>query len=234
MLAIFKREFKTYFKNPLGYIFLAVLWLIAGYYFRSYNLEGYSTDLMSVFSIIYNMSLFLVPLLTMRLMSEDRRQKTDQALLTAPISLLSLVMGKFLSAMALYICGTSITLVYALFMSAYSAVEWSVVISCFIGINLAGGALIAIGLFVSSFTENQMIAAILGIAANIFVSLFDLLADVVNVSFIKSVILGASFDENFTNFSIGTIDLGGLVFFLSVIGIFIFLTIRMLDRRRWA
>ena len=100
MTAIFKREINAYFDTPLGYVFLAVYYLFAGYFFYNYNLYANSTDMRALFEILFTVTLFLVPILTMRLMSEDRRNKTDQLLMMAPIGTLAIVMGKLLAAMA--------------------------------------------------------------------------------------------------------------------------------------
>lgn len=234
MKAIFKREIKSYFSAPLGYIFLAVFYLISGFFFYKYNVEGHSTDMRSLFSNLYNFGIFLVPVLTMRLMSEDKKQKTDQALLTAPISLLELVMGKYLSALVLYLMATSITLVYAFFMAIFSPVDWPVIVGCYIGINIAGAALIAIGMFISTLTESQMIAAIVSLVTMLFFAVYDTVVNLIGITFIKEALLRASFVQNFATYSIGVVNLGSTVFFLSVIGLFIFLTIRVIDKRRWA
>lgn len=234
MKAIFKREVRSYFTSPLGYMFLAVFYLISGFYFYKYNISANTTDMRSLFSSMYNFGIFLIPILTMRLMSEDKKQKTDQALLTAPISLLDLVMGKFLSAYVLYLIGTTISLVYAVFMAGFSPVTWPVIFGCYIGINLAGAALIAIGMFISSLTENQMISAVVGFSAMLFVSLYDTVVRLIGITWLKEALLRASFVQNFASYSIGVIDLGATVFFLSISALFIFLTIRVIDKRRWA
>ena len=98
MLAIFRREVSTYFTSPIGYIFLAVYYFFSGYYFYGYNLYMGTTDMSMVFQALFSVLMFIVPILTMRLLSEDKRQKTDQALLTAPVRLSSIVVGKFLAA----------------------------------------------------------------------------------------------------------------------------------------
>ena len=234
MSAIFKREVKSYFSSPLGYIYLSVFYLIAGFFFYTYNVQEHTTDMRTLYSYLYNFGIFLIPLLTMRLMSEDKKQKTDQALLTAPISLFELVFGKYLSALMLYFMGTVITLIYAFFMSFFSPVDWPVVVGCFIGLNLAGASLIAVGMFISTLTESQMIAAVLSLVVMLFLSVYDTIAKLVGIPFIKTALLKASFVQNFATYSIGVVNLGSTVFFLSIIGLFIFLTIRVIDKRRWA
>ena len=105
MTAIIKRELRAYFTSPIGYIFLGVFYLFAGYFFMTGPLYSSSTDLSTIFSSLFSVFMFIVPILTMRLMSEDRRSKTDQALLTAPLSLTGLVMGKFLAAFIMLFIG---------------------------------------------------------------------------------------------------------------------------------
>ena len=150
MTAIFKREINAYFDTPLGYVFLAVYYLFAGYFFYNYNLYANSTDMRALFEILFTVTLFLVPILTMRLMSEDRRNKTDQLLMMAPIGTLAIVMGKLLAAAVVYLAAMLITIVEAFVLSVFAAVEWSVVIGHFIGLFLLGLALISVGMLIST------------------------------------------------------------------------------------
>ena len=124
-----------------------------------------STDVTPVFSSLFLILLILIPLLTMRLLSEEKKQKTDQLLLTSPVSLSGLVYGKFLAAFCIYAMGIAVTLVYSVILAGFASPQWMVVAGNILGALLLGFAMISIGLFISSLTENQMIAAVGSFAA---------------------------------------------------------------------
>lgn len=234
MLAILRREFSAYFRSPIGYIYLAVFYIFSGFFFFTNNLYSGYSSITGVYSSLFSIIMFLIPILTMRLMSEDKKQKTDQALLTAPISLFSLVMGKFLAALCVFCMGLAVTLVYAFVIAIFTTVSWSVVFGNLIGTILLATALIAIGMFISTLTENQVIAAVGGFAVMLFLMLIDNLKNVVTNTVLQKIVTGVSFYERYTGFVMGKFNYADAVFYLSVAAIFIFLTIRVIERRRWS
>ncbi len=236
MSAIFKREFRSYFSSPVGYVVLAIMFIFAGYAFFMYNMYAGSTSLSYVFYNMYQINLMLVlPVLTMRLFSEEKRQKTDQALFTAPTSLTGIVIGKFLAALALFAIGLSIALVFAIIIAFQVSPDWLVVIGNYVGMLMLGGMIIAIGLLISSLTESQFIAALCTFGVSFMLMLLDNLSSIFQgVSWINSVVAFLSINTRYYNFTLGLINYDDLVFFLSVQAIFIFLTIRTLDRKRWS
>ena len=168
MTAIYQREMRSYLTSAVGYVFLAVFYAIAGYYFFATSLVSNSTDLSYVFSNLFSIVIFLVPMLTMRLFSEERRQKTEQALFTAPVSFTGVVMGKFLACLTMYLLGMGVTLLYFLVMCAFQIPDVAVYCGNFLGLFLLGAALCAIGIFISSLTESQVIAAVGSLAIGLF------------------------------------------------------------------
>lgn len=234
MIAILKRETNAYFDTPLGYVFLTVYYLFAGFFFFHYNLYGNSTDMRSLFSILFTVTLFLIPILTMRLMSEDRRTRTDQLLMMAPVSTLSIVMGKMLAAVIVYLAALCITLVQAVVLSTFAAVEWSVIIGHFLGLLLLGVALIAVGLFISALTENQIIAAIGGFCVGFFLMLLDSLAGMISNSVLAGFVSDLSFQTHYQNFTLGIFDFSDVLFYVSVSALFVFFTCCAFEKRRIA
>lgn len=232
MIAIFTRELDAYFDTLQGYVFLAVYQLLAGYFFFTYNLYGNSTDMRSLFEMLFTVTIFLIPILTMRLMSEDRRTKTDQLLLMSPVSALEIVSGKFLSAATMYLAAMSITLLQAFVLSRMAVVEWSVVLGHFIGLFLLGCALIALGLFISSLTENQIIAAIGGFCAGFFLMLLDSLSSLIKNSALAGFVTDLSFRTHYQNFTLGVFDLADVVFYLSITAMFVFFSLCAFEKRR--
>ncbi len=234
MGAIIKREMSSYFSSPIGYIYLAVFYLFAGFFFYMTTLQAGSTDLRGVFINLFSVLMFLIPILTMRLISEDKRQKTDQALLTAPLTLGGLVFGKFIAAFIIFAMGVAVTLVFAVVVSFFAQPDWAVVLSNMLGLLLLGGALISIGLFISSLTENQVIAAIGSFAALMFLSFIDSIAAAIPISFLSTIVKGFSFYEPYNTLTMGKIGLSPILFFISVALLFNYLTIRVFERRRWS
>ena len=234
MFAIFKRELKAYFTSPLGYVFLAIFYAFSGLFFYIFALSVGSTDISSVFLMMFMVLMVFVPLLTMRLLSEDKKQKTDQLILTAPVSLLSIVMGKFLAAYAIFAIGVAVMPVYGFVMSTFATVSWLPIWGNTVGLLLLGGIFVSIGLFISSLTENQMIAAIGGFFINLMILLMNTLKSALPNGFLQDVLSSISVYSRYSEITSGIFSLSSLIFFVSVIFIFLFLTVRVLEKRRWA
>ena len=234
MFAIFKRELKAYFTSPLGYVFLAIFYAFSGLFFYIFSLSVGSTDISSVFLMMFIVLMVFVPLLTMRLLSEDKKQKTDQLILTAPVSLLSIVMGKFLAAYAIFAIGVAVMPVYGFVMSTFATVSWLPIWGNTVGLLLLGGIFVSIGLFISSLTENQMIAAIGGFFINLMILLMNTLKSALPNGFLQDVLSSISVYSRYAEITSGIFSLSSLIFFVSVIFIFLFLTVRVLEKRRWA
>jgi ABC-2 type transport system permease protein len=234
MFAIFKRELKAYFTSPLGYVFLAIFYAFSGLFFYIFSLSVGSTDISSVFLMMFMVLMVFVPLLTMRLLSEDKKQKTDQLTLTAPVSLLSIVMGKFLAAYVIFAIGVAVMPVYGFVMSTFATVSWLPIWGNTVGLLLLGGIFVSIGLFISSLTENQMIAAIGSFFINLMILLMNTLKSALPNGFLQDVLSSISVYSRYSEITNGIFSLSSLIFFVSVIFIFLFLTVRVLEKRRWA
>lgn len=233
MITVMNREIEAYFQSPIGYVFLAVYYLFSGVFFFTNCLYYRTTDLSPVFTSQFTVQLFLIPMLTMRLMSEERRNKTDQALLTAPLSLTAMVMGKFFAAVFVLFTAESIILVYALVISRFAAPYWPVFWGCFTANLLLGMALVSIGTFISSLTENQVIAAVGGYGAALFFLLIDSLRAIFVNPVLDKLIASISLLNRYTSFSLGIFRYDHILFFISVCVVFIFLTVRVFEKRRW-
>ncbi len=233
MLSIFKREIKSYFLSATGYVFLSVFYLFSGYFFYATSIMARSADLKYVFSNLLVILIFLLPMLTMRLMSEDKKLKTDQLLLTAPINLSSIVFGKFFAAFCVLFSGVLINFVYAAILSHYATFDWIAFLCNVLGIMLLGSALISIGIFVSSLTENQVISAISSCAIILLLFFIDGIGSSVNISFISKTLSYLSIVKPYNEFTFGSISLPNVTLFLGISGIFLFLTTRILEKKRW-
>ena len=234
MTAIYRKEIKAYFSSPIAYIYLAIFYLVSGLFFYLGSLSMGLANLNDVFSMLFALSLIAVPFLTMRLFAEEKKQRTDQVLLTAPISLNGIVVGKFLAALSIFAIGISVTLVYAFVLTIFAPIEWAIIIGNLLGILLLGAAFIAMGTFVSCLTENQIIAAVVTIAISLFWVLMDSLAGIFNIGFITSIINSLSLYTHYYNFTVGLLNIASILFFVSAVAVFLFLTTRLLERRRWS
>ena len=234
MKAIIKRELSNYFSSPLGSGVLVIFYLFSGLFFNSYNLVAQNTSMSSLFSSIVNLLGFLVPVLTMRLMSEEKKQRTDQLLLTSPVSLPGLVLGKLLSCYIVYVLMCSITLVYAVIMSSFGSPDWPVVISQFVGLLLLGLALTAIGMFISSLTESQIIAVVGTYAIILLVTIISSIAQIVPNATVAAILNAIALFQRYNSFSYGLLDFSNIVYFLSVAAFFVYLTIRVFEKKRWS
>ncbi len=234
MIAIFKREFKSFFTTPVGYIFLAIMTCFEGWFFSFMYRYG-SADISYVFNNCFIFVFFLIPVLTMRTMSEDRRQKVDQVLITSPISLYSIVFGKFLATLAIFLLSYSITFVFQIIIAFQNvSINWLVYIGNVLGVALMGSALIALGVFISSLTENQLVSAVGSFTISFVIYMLDYLASIINLNFVTKIVEYISFTGRYKTFVSGILDYSNAVFFIGFAAIFLFLTVRVLDKRRYS
>ena len=233
MSAVFKREFRAYFTTPIGFIVIAAFYFFLGLYFSMIYSYG-SPDIATVIVAMSTVIVFTMPVLTMRLMSEDRRQKVDQALLTAPVSLTSIVLGKFFAALAVFAIGFAPTVIFEIIVASYVSVNVMSYIYALFGMLLLGSALISIGMFISSLTESPVISAILTLVINILVLYMSNFASMIKVSWIATVVEKAAFISGFENFGENILSVADILYFVSISAAFLFLCVRSLDKRRWA
>ncbi len=233
MTAIFKREFKSYFTNPLGFIIIAVFTLFSGMAFTMIFGSG-SPAVHGVVNFMSTVVIFATPFITMRLISEDRRQKVDQVLLTSPVSVTGIVLGKFFAAMSLYAIGLSALVIYPFIISFYSAVDWVLYLYSLLGILLIGAVMISIGMFISSLTESPVISAAITFAVFLAVMLLGSYASSANSALLTTINSAISFIDRFYSFTSGISDLSDVVYMISFSFLFVFLTVRSVEKRRWA
>ena len=233
MTAIFKREFKAYFSTPIGYIFLASFYFFLGIFFFTLFSNG-SPAISKILSSMSTVIFFLLPVITMRTMSEDKRQKIDQILLTSPVKLSSIVLGKFFAALAVFAIGFAPTLIFEIIFAAFVSVNIFSYLYSLLGIMLLGGTLIAIGIFISSLTESTVVSAIITFLINIVLILITLFTSIIQNETIVKIISAISFTNVFQSFSDTVFSIADIIYFLSFIAAFLFLSVRSLEKRRWS
>ncbi|MCX7788465.1 MAG: ABC transporter permease [Spirochaetes bacterium] len=286
MMAILKRELKSYFLTPIGYIYMGFFLLVAGVFFTFGNLITRSSQYTGFLGGILFIYLFAVPLLTMRLFSEEKRQRTDQLLLTSPISIPEIVLGKFLAAFIVYLITLAITVMYALVVGFFGDLSFWETLGAYIGFIFLGASYISVGVFVSAGTENQLTSALVSFFSLLLIWLIDPISNSLPVELVAGVIfagllvlslcgyiylntknlyitvavllIGAiiiaaayfiekgvfigfmrkffswfSLNKRYENFSMGLLKVDSLVYYLSFTGLFLFLTVRLIEKQRW-
>ncbi len=287
MLAIYKKELRSYLTSMAGYVFIAFILLILGIYFTAYNLQYASPDFGVTLSAVTFLFLIITPVLTMRILAEEKRNRTDQLLLTAPVSVWKVVLGKYLSMITIYAIPIIIASIYPLIMGRYGTVSYAMAYTAILGFFFLGCAQIAVGLFLSSVTESQVIAAVLtfgvlfcsfvmegiesffsdtalssmlavlvlavllalviyqmtkdvlfssviGVGMGAVVLLLYLVKSSLFSGLIQKVLGLLAIANHFDNFVGGILDITGIIYMLSVICIFVFLTIQCIQKRRWS
>lgn len=287
MLAVYKKELRSYLTSMVGYVFIAFILLILGIYFTAYNLQYASPDFGVTLSSVTFLFLIITPILTMRILAEEKKNRTDQLLLTAPVPVWKVVLGKYLSMVTIYAIPVVISAFYPLIMGKYGVISYPMAYVAVIGFFFLGCAQIAVGLFLSSVTESQVIAAVLTfgilfcsymmdgiesffsdtavssmvaflvIAIVIGIVVYQLTKNIIfsscvggvlvigvaAVYFIKPTIFTGLIQKflnlfaianHFDNFVGGILDVTGIIYMLSVVCIFVFLTVQCIQKRRWS
>ena len=234
MLSIFKKELKGYFTGVIGYVFLVIYLAVAGIIFAYSTLFSMSADVSTYYTAMLLFSAVMLPILTMKTFSEERKAKTEQLLLTAPVSITAMVLGKFLAAYVIYAACVVFTSFYFVLLAPYATLQVAILLGNVVALLLVGLVFISIGIFVSSLTENQLSAAIGSIAIILGFLGVGILTNLLPTNFWLRFVLDAlSIFTRFSTFTSGYFDLASLVYYLSVGGVFIYLTIRVFDRRRY-
>lgn len=237
MLAIWKREVQNYFLTPIGYVFMGIYLLVGGVFFFLYNIMSTSSDMSTLFGNMIYVFMLIMPILTMKLLAEEKRNKSDQLLLTSPRSIWDIVLGKFLAAATVLFISMVITLFYVVIISVYSAKTYAgLIVSNYLGSFLLGCCYIAIGVLMSALTENQVSAAVATFGVNLLLQIFESVGPQLSspVPFINTVLSWLSLYTRYASFSAGILSVANIVYFVSFCGIILFLTVRVIDKRRWS
>ena len=233
IFTIYKKEFFGYFTTPMAYIFLVVFSLVNGYFFsNTFFLIGQS-DLRALFNIVPMVYLFFIPAITMGLIAKEKNLGTMEVLSTLPIKDYELVVGKYLSSLSLIVVGLIFTDIHCITLLKFgTAIDYGAMFSGYLGLFFVGAVYASIGTFASSLFDNQVVAFIIGVFIVLMFFLFDKLL-IFMPSFLAGVVQYLSVDFHFSNISRGVIDSRNIIYFLSVIGVFLFMTIQVLNSRKW-
>ena len=199
MIAIFKRELKAYFNTPVGFIFMGFLLLISGVFFTTINLFQASPNYNGLLDTITFVFMLVVPILTMRLLAEEAKLKTDQLLLTSPVSVTDIVVGKYLAAVAVFLITLLVTCIYPFLLNFFGYIPVAQIFSAYLGFFLLGASFTAVGLFISACTENQVVAAVATFTTLLLIWIVDLIQQTLpnstsaGIVFVGLIVLGLAF-----------------------------------------
>ena len=235
MFAIYMRELKSYFLTAIGYVYCGMFLVVSGLAFAQCTLLKQSTDSIGEY-FVWMIIIFavLIPLLTMKLIAEDRKTRTDQILLTSPVSVTGIVMGKYLAALTVYAATFLVNSFNFVLLAKYGEPNAISILTNILGVFLLGAAFIAIGIFLSSLTENQLIAAVSAMGVNAAMLLVSLLADNISGTALRTVVKWFSVLDRFAPFTHQMLDVSAIVYYLSLAAAFLFLTKRVIEKRRWS
>lgn len=234
MLTIFKRDFLAYYRTPVGYVFMGVFLTLSGVLFYLYNLKNLTGDLLTFLSSLTMLVMLLCPLLVMRLICEERQKRSDQLLLTSPVSIGGMVLGKYLAAAAVMLITIGLTNVYTLIIAICGKVypgEWFV---GYLGFTLQSLSFLALDLFVTCFAKNQMTGAVTAFAANFLLWMADMLADNLSIAWASSALRFVSLYDRYEPFRLGQLSFSGILFFVSFAACCLVAAVRVLDARRFS
>jgi len=238
MLAIWKREIQNYFLTSIGYVFMGIFLLVGGLMFFLTNIMSASSDLSGMLGNLNYLFMLIVPILTMKLLSEEKRNKSDQLLLTSPRSIWDIILGKFFAACSVIVFSTVITLFYVIILAVYSNVTYPALIATnYLGFLLLGFSYVSIGVLMSALTENQVSAAVLTIGVNLLLQILENVGSSITIpglSFLNTVFSWMSLYKRYNDFSAGILSLANVIYYVSFCGVMLFLAVRVIDKRRWS
>lgn len=231
MLAIFKKEVAVYFLTPFGYVFSGAFLLLSGIIFSFYNLAGARADILGMLGALNMVSIVIFPVLTMKLLAEEKKMSTDQLLYTSPVTLTSVILGKYFAAVFVFLATLSATGVYAAILAIIGKTSIGTILGSYIGFALLGAAYIAICLFASALTENQVTAAIAGFGMLFGFMIIGFLSNAMPNPLLKNIVKSIAILSKYDEFTSGILRLGPLVYYISFAVAFLFFTVQVVDRR---
>ena len=233
MSAVYKKEIRNYFCSPIGYMYIAVFMCLTPMFFTQINLAGQTSGMSGMFYYINMVYIFLTSILTMGMIAEERSKKTDHLLLSAPVSVVEIVIGKYLAAISVLGITLVLSLIYPIIIGVFGSAAVGRLFSCYLGFALLWMLFIAIGMFISSLTESQFIAAV--VTFGILFALLMTESFIANISnqSLANFITACSPINRYNDFQLGIIFYGHIVYFLSLTALFIFLTVQNVDRKRF-
>jgi ABC-2 type transport system permease protein len=235
MFAIMRKELRTYFVSPVAYVVIAAYLAMSGILFALLVLSQSGNAVASLDVVFGNISVILLlvaPALTMRLLAEEQRSGSIEILLTSPVQDWEVVLGKYFASLILFLAPVAMTLVYVLVLMHYGSPDMGPLVGGYIGLILFGAAFLAVGMFATSLTQNQVVAALIAVVILIVLWLAGAFASSARAP-VSTVLSYISLTSHYSEFAQGMIDTKNVVYYLCVIATSLFLSVRALETRRW-
>ena len=234
MAAVYKKEMRSFFTTPTGYVFCAIFLAVSGFLFWYTCLIRGTTDVSGYYTVLMLSYVVVLPLLTMRSLADEKRQGTDQLLLTSPVSISKIVLSKFFACFTMFLATIAVTLLYLIPLAKYGSPNVGRIIGCLIGTTLIAACFISIGIFVSSLTKSLFAASLGTIAVIVLMLAVGIFSDYVRSGFFATVLGWLSIYSRFSYFTYGMFDVASVVYYISICAVFLFLTVRVYERRRYS
>lgn len=228
--AIYKREIRSLFFSPVAYISIALFMFLVSLMVTS---NIYQASMREVFSSMSLFLIFVVPMATMRVLSEEMRMGTNELLLTSPVSLAGIVLAKFFAVMTLMGAIFLLSGEYVLMLAQYGKPDWGPIITGYIGLLLLCSAFVSIGVFASSLTKNQFISAVVTFVIMLFFIIIDSLSNMFTLPGVSDILEQISIFKHYEDFFKGVLNLSNFIYYIGFTFIFLFLTVRNLETKRW-
>ena len=232
MKAICSRELKAWFQAPLGYVFVAAITALYGFFYYQVMMSGSSSYVTAVYTMMFSFDMMLLPILTMRSLAEEKRNHTDQALLTAPVSVFEIVGGKFIACFAVFGIATTLGLLPVIALKSFAQPPMGLIFGNYAGTLCYGGAMIAIGIFLSGLTSSQVVAAVATFAVSVFLMYMNSMATAINQPAVSWIVEKISFYSRYGTLIRGILSAESIVYFIGVCVIFLYLAAMVLEARR--
>jgi ABC-2 type transport system permease protein len=249
IIAIAQRELNAYFGSPIAYVLIGFFALLFGWFFyvplayfqqQSMQMGMNPMQTMNINQMLIGptlmnttvIMLFLFPLITMRTYAEEKRSGTIELLLTSPVTDVQIILGKFLGAMALYACMLAVSMIHMGVLFYFGNPEWKPIVTGYLGLLMMGGCFLSLGLFISSLTKNQIVAAMATFAVFLMLWVINWIGTFVGPT-TQAVLAHLSLTEHYDDFARGIIDTKHIIYYLSFMAFGLFLTAKSVDSERW-
>lgn len=229
---IIKRELSSYFLSPIAYVIMAVFIGLYGIFFTDVFIRYSVANLQFTYGNLLIVLLFMIPLMTMRTLSEEKKQGTEELLMTSPLSTTEFIMGKYLSLLISLLILIGLLFIHLIIVLTLSKPDLGPIITSLFGLLMVGMAFIAVGMFTSSLSDNQIISGLLGFGFLLLFWLLDWVGGSIGGK-LGDVLSSLSILKYFSDFNKGIIDTVNIIFYLSMTTVFLFLTVRQVESRRW-
>ncbi len=236
MEAVFKRELQSYFKSPVAYCIIAFFGVLTGLYFWNVNLYNQSIEFSMTLGSLTTFLIFFIPVITMKLFSEDRKNGTEVLLRTSPVPTWKIVLGKYLASVVVFSCMCVETMVCPVIMTFFvndgGVFPLAMTVGGYVAFFLLGLAYLSVGAFASSVTDSQPIAAVLGVILLIAITFIETIGETIKGT-LGQILVWLSLSSRYSDFASGIFNISSLIFYLTFTALMLFITITNIDRKRW-